>query len=94
MRMIAWVLAGAMLLASTGAWGQSLQQLVDSGAVRLESVRGNGSSTGTALEGTLVNTTARALKIDIDISPAMFFKNRGAGQNMFVRQVLGPKGEY
>ena len=58
------------------------------------SAAGNGGSSGTVVEGILVNQTVTEKKIDIHISSPLYFVNRGAGQNMVAVQVYLGDGAY
>ncbi|MGI9229711.1 MAG: hypothetical protein ACR2P9_07630 [Gammaproteobacteria bacterium] len=73
---------------------RSLSELLADGVVQLVSLRGTGGSTGTVLEGRLLNTTNRSLKIDTLLSPAIYFMNHGRGQNMVATAIYGRGGAY
>ncbi|MDR1389884.1 MAG: hypothetical protein LBJ31_07895 [Treponema sp.] len=72
---------------------QTLETALKSAQVQLL-VHGNGSSSGSSLDGYLQNTTQRALRISIHIDDGMYLLNSGAGQNMVVMQVYLADGSY
>ncbi|MBI2752960.1 MAG: hypothetical protein HYX46_05545, partial [Betaproteobacteria bacterium] len=62
--------------------------------VQLESVAGNGGSSGTVLTGYLVNEAAAAKRIDVTLSRPLFLVNRGSRQNMVATGVYLIGGQY
>jgi hypothetical protein len=92
------VLAALVSLAfiSVPAFAQTVTDLGEalrSGQVVL-SVTGNGSSSGTALEGFLVNNAGRALRININIANGLYLANSGRGQNMVAVQIFLGDGAF
>ena len=67
---------------------------IQSGRVSIERIEGNGGSTGTVLNGQLVNKTVKEINLDVYLSDALYLVNSGSGQNMFVLGVLGKSGRY
>ena len=102
MRIAHWQRAalGAILLlcwtalAAQAQTVRDLAQAVASGDVVLVEVTGNGGSSGTALEGVLVNSSARIIRIDVSLKVPLFFRNKGPGQNMLATNVYGRGGSY
>lgn len=76
------------------AKGENLIALLESSIVRVEQVNGNGASSGTSLEGILVNTSESAFEIDTALSKPLYFKNQGSGQNMLATALVGRSGGY
>lgn len=67
---------------------------VEGGRVKLESAAGNGGSSGTVITGYLVNESAAAKRIDVNLSRPLFLINRGTSQNMVVTGVYLSGGQY
>lgn len=67
---------------------------IEGGRVQLESVTGNGGSSGTVINGYLVNEAAAAKRIDVNLSRPLFLINRGSSQNMVVTGVYLSGGQY
>ncbi len=67
---------------------------IEARRLQLESVAGNGSSSGTVLNGYLVNESATAKLIDINLSRPLFLVNRGSSQNMVATGVYLSGGRY
>ena len=72
----------------------SLNDAVEQGRVAIESVTGSGGSSGTVLNGVVVNATPLAQRILVHLHAPLFFRNRGAAQNMVATQVYGRDGSY
>ncbi len=65
------------------------------GGVRLSSMRGNGNSSGSAIEGVLTNLTGRQKNISIHLSRPIYLRNENrSGQNMVATEVLLAGGRY
>jgi hypothetical protein len=79
-------------LAQTNAG--DLRLLIQAGDVSLVSARGNGSSSGASVDGVLRNGTADTIFVDINFTTPLYFRNRGAGQNMLAVQVFLDDGAY
>lgn len=62
--------------------------------MKLESAAGNGGSSGTMITGYLVNESAAAKRIDVNLSRPLFLINRGTSQNMVVTGVYLSGGQY
>jgi hypothetical protein len=58
------------------------------------SAAGNGSSSGTAVEGYLTNSAANTLRININISGGLYLANSGGGQNMVAVQIFLGSGAF
>lgn len=67
---------------------------VESNRLQLESLAGNGGSSGAAIAGYLVNTTRQAIRVDVYLSRKLFLVNKGSGQNMVATTVYLEGGEY
>lgn len=93
-----WVLPMVFSLAApVGVIGQTATDLgaaIGDGRVALVSARGNGSSSGAAVEGELRNNTRAALRIGINLLTPLFLRNSGRGQNMAATQVFLSDGGY
>src|SRR5690606_21738853 len=70
------------------------RDVISSKDVTLHDVSGNGSSTGSALTGYLVNRTDRKIAINVNLREPQFFINSGPRQNMFALQVYEKDGGY
>jgi hypothetical protein len=57
-------------------------------------VSGNGSSSGTAVEGYLTSSAARPLRIHINIAEGLYLANSGGGQNMVAVQIFLGDGSF
>jgi hypothetical protein len=57
-------------------------------------VNGNGSSSGTAIEGYLTSGAAKPLRININIAEGLYLANSGAGQNMVAVQIVLGDGSF
>jgi hypothetical protein len=62
--------------------------------VKLASAVGTGASSGSAIEGTLINQTPSTIRVDVNIGSALYLVNRGVGQNMIAVQVYLDGGAY
>ena len=67
---------------------------VESRRVQLESMAGNGGSSGTVITGYLVNEATTPIRIDVNLSRPLFLVNRGSSQNMVATGVYLSSGEY
>lgn len=69
---------------------------IQAGRIAVESMRGNGSSTGMAIDGRIRNTTSRTLQINTNLRQPMYLSNRTSGlrQNMVAFSVYGQGGSY
>ena len=73
----------------------SLHAALSAGDLLLSDVRGTGTSSGTALNGTLQNTTNRAIRIAVQFARGIYFANRTArSQSMLATAIYGPDGQY
>lgn len=82
------------LLLTLAVQAQSLDQLIHNGTIQIITVAGNGSSSGAALDGILLNATDRTVTIDVHLSEPVYFRNSGPGQNMIATQVYSSGGAY
>lgn len=73
-----------------------LHDEIQSGRISVENMRGNGSSTGMAINGRIRNTTSRTLRINTNLRQPMYLGNRTSGsrQNMVAFGVYGRSGSY
>lgn len=75
-------------------YAQGLDQLINDGTIKIVSVSGNGSSSGAALDGYLLNTTTRQITIDVYLRQPIYFLNSGRGQNMIATQIYEYGGQH
>jgi hypothetical protein len=75
-------------------WITDLKDDLDSGAVEVVTVSGNGSSSGAALNGIIANATDSNVRINTVLRRPLFFMNRGSAQNMVAVAVYGTDGSY
>ena len=73
-----------------------LREAIRTGDVQFLELRGNGSSSGAAVDGVLKNITGRELSIRTAIKVPLYFRNRGSGsrQNMIATQIYLSNGAY
>jgi hypothetical protein len=92
------VLAALIFLAAVPgpAFAQTVTDLgeVLRGKQAVLSVNGNGSSSGTAVEGYLTSSAARTLRININIADGLYLANSGGGQNMVAVQIVLGDGAF
>lgn len=81
-------------LLTVAVQAQSLDQLIKSGTIQIITVVGNGSSSGAALDGILLNATNSKVTIDVHLSEPVYFRDSGPGQNMIATQVYSSGGAY
>jgi len=62
--------------------------------VALVEVTGTGGSTGTVLEGYLVNKTPTSKRLAVQFDAPIFLLNSGSGQNMVATQISERGGRY
>ena len=72
----------------------SLINLVNKGAISIQSIQGTGSSTGGVINAVLRNQTRSTVYLDIYLAEPIVFQNHGIGQNMVGSMVYGRNGEY
>jgi hypothetical protein len=72
---------------------QDLEDAINNGRVSLIA-RGNGSSSGASLDGSLQNSTSGTLRISTVIRRGLFLKNSGPGQDMAATGVYLSDGGY
>jgi hypothetical protein len=92
--LLALLLLFCLSNAAESAVVEDLHEAMKHGHVRLVSANGNGSSSGSAVEASLQNTTDVERHIDIYLSAPLFLRNSGGGQNMIGTQVLLAGGRY
>ena len=91
------IVAFLMIAVSRGASAQVVNDLhdeIDAGNIVLVSARGNGSSSGTAVEGYLTNQTVAVRRVNIYLTRPIYLVNSGQGQNMVASEVYYGDGEY
>lgn len=71
-----------------------LLEEIEKGSVQIDSISGNGNSSGTALEGYLVNQTDSELRINVIMNESIYFENSSGNQNMIATQIYGREGGY
>ncbi len=86
-----WSLSGSL---SAQTVISDLRDEIDAGRVQLASVAGNGSSSGSAITAYLINETAKARRVDVNLSRPLFLVNSGSSQNMIAIQVYMSGGAY
>jgi hypothetical protein len=67
---------------------------IQAGRITIDQIEGTGGSTGTVLNGYLINNTKKEINLDVFLRDALYLLNSGRGQNMFVLGVLGKSGRY
>jgi hypothetical protein len=70
-----------------------LDEALSSGNVTL-TARGNGSSSGSSVYGTLRNNTLNEIRISVTLSSGLYLRNSGSGQNMIATEILLSNGRY
>ena len=91
------IVAFLMISVSRGASAQVVNDLndeIDADNIVLVSARGNGSSSGTAVEGYLTNQTVAVRRVNIYLTRPIYLVNSGQGQNMVASEVYYGDGEY
>jgi hypothetical protein len=85
---------------STEIYGQQaivrilqLDEALANGNVTL-TARGNNSSSGSSVYGTLRNNTSNEININITLNNGLYLRNSGSGQNMIATQIFLSNGEY
>ena len=82
----------------SGDAGQPLQTLnsaLAAGDVVLGSIRGNGSSSGAALNASLLNTTEGTLTLRTRLDPALYLRTASrSAQNMLATKIYGEGSRY
>ena len=66
---------------------ENLVQAMKSGDVEIMSITGNGGSSGPVLKGYLLNRSSVSKYLDVRLDRALFFKNKGSGQNIIATQI-------
>ena len=67
---------------------------MQAGRIVLDSAKGNGASSGNAVDGILINKHNNDIQLDINLSRPLFMRNQGRGQNMVATRVLLQNGQY
>lgn len=92
------IIALLLFLSISHAFGQAqttdFYKAIQTGSISIESLRGNGSSTGMAVEGNIRNRTQRLLRISTTLLEPLYLANRGLGQNMVAFNVFEEDGSY
>ena len=86
------LLLAESLLAQVGL--NDLMSDIEAGRVSLISTCGNGNSSGGAIEGSLKNETMKKRHFATNLSPPLYFKNNGSGQDMVATKVFLEDGGY
>jgi hypothetical protein len=82
------------LVFATSLQAQSLKQQISNGNIQIVEMASNGSSSGSALEGTLTNLSSSEVSIDVHLLEPVYFRNNGDSQNMIATQIYGENGSY
>ncbi|MDR1654623.1 MAG: hypothetical protein LBR96_01395 [Treponema sp.] len=72
---------------------RQLSEAISSGDVTL-TANGNGSSSGSAVIGTLKNNKSNEIFINVVLNDGIYLRNSGSGQNMVAAQVFLSNGVY
>ncbi|MCZ6893107.1 MAG: hypothetical protein O7H40_03540 [Gammaproteobacteria bacterium] len=91
------IVAFLMITMSRGVSAQVVNDLhdeIDAGNIVLVSAKGNGSSSGTAVEGYLTNKTAAVRRVNIYLTRPIYLVNSGRDQNMVASEVYYGDGDY
>jgi hypothetical protein len=67
---------------------------IEQGNVKLESINGNGNSSGAALYGEIVNQTKKEKRINVFLNSVLYFLNRSSRQNMIATRIYLRDGGY
>ena len=99
MRLVCLLTVALLLFATNGGLSaqgniSDLANEIASGRVVLNSATGNGSSSGSAVDGFLVNQADAEIRIDVYLSRPIYLVNSGRGQNMVAAQVYLGGGRY
>lgn len=89
--LLVWSLGGSV---SAQMAVSDLRGEVDARRIQLVSAAGNGGSSGHAITAYLINETATAKRIDVNLSRPLFLVNAGSGQDMIAIQVYLSDGAY
>ncbi|MBI5583102.1 MAG: hypothetical protein HY892_04705 [Deltaproteobacteria bacterium] len=73
---------------------KNLVNEIQSGNISVDSIEGTGGSSGTVVDGYLVNNTNKEINLDVFLKDAIQLLNQGRGQNMYVLGVLGRSGKF
>jgi hypothetical protein len=73
-----------------------LEDAILQGHVAIEQMRGNGSSSGTSIEGRIRNSSQRTVRINVNLRKPMYLGNRtsSARQNMVAFSIYQRGGRY
>lgn len=97
MQKISWMML-AFVFFNSSLYAQDIVDLgagLDSGSIRIVQLHGNGSSSGTSLEGQIENLTQNELRIAVNLRRPLYFGNRGgSGQNMIAVSIFEDGGRY
>lgn len=94
------VMLSAIVISSGSALAQTsisdLQTELQSGRIAVEVMRGNGSSSGMAIEGKIRNTSPRTIRINTDLLRPMYLGNRTSRsrQNMIAFSLYERGGRF
>lgn len=73
---------------------KSLANEIEFANVSISSVESTGGSSGTVLDGYLINNTNKEMNLDVFLKDAIHFMNKGRGQNMFALGVMERSGRF
>jgi len=73
---------------------KNLASEIEAGNVSVSGVEGTGGSSGTVLDGYLINNTKKEMNLDVFLKEAIHLINQGRGQNMYVLGVLERSGRF
>lgn len=95
MKKVKIIFAAMLFFGATAAQAVTdLSDELESGDVALESVAGNGGSSGTVLTGYLRNQSGSSKRIGVDLARPLYLVNSGFRQNMVATQVYNRDGGY
>lgn len=95
-----FALLAAIVITPSPAFSQTtisdLQAEIQSGSIVVEDMRGNGSSSGMAINGRIRNTSQRLIRINTNLSRPMYLGNRTSrsSQNMIAFSLYETGGGY
>lgn len=88
------LLLAAFLSWSGAARAADLLSEIRKGSIEIVSLRGNGSSSGMALEGALRNRTSGPIELDVRLPNPIYFASGPTTQDMAATQIYSGGGRY
>jgi hypothetical protein len=73
---------------------KNLASEIRTGNVSITGVEGTGGSSGTVLDGYLINNTKKEMNLEVFLKESIHLINQGRGQNMYVLGVLDRSGRF